>query len=32
MLDNALLAAGLLLDPRGMVGRMNRLLERAAKG
>jgi molecular chaperone HtpG len=30
LLDNALLAAGLLMDPRGMVARMNRLLERAA--
>lgn len=30
LLDNALLAAGLLADPRGMVERMNRLLAKAA--
>jgi molecular chaperone HtpG len=30
LLDNALLAAGLLMDPRNMVERMNRLLAKAA--
>ncbi len=32
LMDNAMLAAGLLLDPRGMVERLNALLTRAAGG